>query len=138
MKLFDAFRILKEFIAELKKGDYTFYDFESWFEEAAIFWTSTWRQVYLDFIQKSISSGDRRGSMVESNAMESTYDVSKNEPILHESSVMMLAFCKSLCDDFLRLAIQNKSILMLCCTKIVTVRPLFRWYKNLDPIRVHG
>uniref|UniRef100_A0A914E438 Uncharacterized protein n=1 Tax=Acrobeloides nanus TaxID=290746 RepID=A0A914E438_9BILA len=122
MKLFDAFRLLKEFVAEIKTHEYAFYDFESWFEEAAIFWTTTWRQVYLDFVQRSVISGERRDSVIGSGVVDSsTFDTAGNEPKLHESSVMTLAFCKSLCDDFLRLTVQNTSILTLCCTKIVSI-----------------
>lgn len=122
MKLFDAFRILKEFVMEIKALDYAFYGFESWFEEASIFWTASWRQIYLDFVQRTVVSGERRESVIGSSIVESTFDMNRNEPLLHEGSVMMLAFCKSLCDDFLRLSVQNGSILSLCSTKIVSVR----------------
>lgn len=41
---------------------------------------------------------------------------------LHESTVNCLAFCKALCDDFVQLKAQQKSILLICTMQITAVR----------------
>uniref|UniRef100_A0A914YP45 Uncharacterized protein n=1 Tax=Panagrolaimus superbus TaxID=310955 RepID=A0A914YP45_9BILA len=140
MKLFDALRQFTEFIETLSyanflkiKGEgpkeYRIHGFEMAFEKAAVFWTSTWRSVYLNFVRRCIEVSDDGSSYPPNspNFEEKTthfFQSKVQEPPeidLHPSTINCLAFCKALCDDFLRLKINAQNTMLLCCLQIVNV-----------------
>uniref|UniRef100_A0AC35GMZ3 Histone H2B n=1 Tax=Panagrolaimus sp. PS1159 TaxID=55785 RepID=A0AC35GMZ3_9BILA len=128
MKLFDALRQFTEFIETLSSKEYRIYNFEMSFEKAAVFWTSTWRSVYLNFVRRCIEVSED-GTYPQPNSptfeektthfFQSKVQEQHHEIELHPSTINCLAFCKALCDDFLRLKINAQNTMLLCCLQIV-------------------
>ncbi|KAI1724774.1 c2 domain-containing protein [Ditylenchus destructor] len=128
MKLFDA---LGEF-AEMTKlfGERcAVQNFEPWFEQAAIFWSSSWRLVYMDYIRKCVDEsrmGMHESYMISSSTIseqdQRDFVAECKQGIeLHDSTVNCLAFCKALCDDFIRLRAQHRCILLLGSLQITAI-----------------
>ncbi|KAE9555168.1 hypothetical protein FO519_001592, partial [Halicephalobus sp. NKZ332] len=130
MRLFDALRQFVEYFSPLTSTRFRLHNFESIFETPAIFWTSTWRIVYLNFVKRSIEVAEEtiRGnpsSPVEEKgnafftASFSAASMINKETEMHSSTINTIAFCSALCEDFQRLNIQNPNTMLLCSLQIV-------------------
>ena len=113
----------------LRNQKYRILQFELSFERAIVFWTSTWRSVYLNFVRRSIEVSEESFVPASPGFEDKTHffqsKVQESETELHPSTISCLAFCKALCDDFLRLKINAQSTMLLCCLQIANVSSSF-------------
>ncbi|KAI6225927.1 BAI1-associated protein 3 [Aphelenchoides besseyi] len=117
MKMFDALRQLSTFAAS--HGQISgLQHFEHWFEKTAVFWTASWRSLYLGFIRKSVESAE---SVTATCQLNDLLDMRKCDVEMHEATVNCLAFCKALCDDYIRLHIKSTEILLICTLQIIPI-----------------
>uniref|UniRef100_A0A915EVC2 MHD2 domain-containing protein n=1 Tax=Ditylenchus dipsaci TaxID=166011 RepID=A0A915EVC2_9BILA len=126
MKLFDALGDFSALTKEFGREKCSIQEFEPWFEHVAVFWSTSWRHVYMEFIRKCVEESKYGGKMISSSSLsqQDQQDLMaecKQGAELHDSTVNCLAFCKALCDDFLRLRAQHRSILLLGCLQITAI-----------------
>jgi hypothetical protein len=83
--------------------------------------TISWDTLTLQSIE-AVENGDHTVCDLTGNYLQ------KIDVELHESTFNCLAFCKALCDDYVRLQIHNIDISLICVLQIIPVLYLYRLF----------